>query len=269
MPYHPQGNGQCERFNRTLHDLLRSLPPAKKQAWPKHISQLVWAYNTSTHQSTGHSPYVLIFGVPPQLPVDFLLGTDLDASEEMTSTWEGWVQQHLEQLQVAWTVAQKNLKEAAEYRQQHHNQQACDPGFKEGQLVNLKNHHCQGHQKSQDIWSPVLYQAVQVPTEPDGPYVITLADGTGPMRRVHRTEMREAPPEILPYAPVVPKSSSPSRPQDSDLNSSTDEEALAWIGRKIPRQPAAATLQHIQQFNHNRGESPLGVNDDTLGTHPH
>ena len=34
--YRPQGNAQCERFNRTLH---KSLPPEKKKKWPEYIEE--------------------------------------------------------------------------------------------------------------------------------------------------------------------------------------------------------------------------------------
>ncbi len=127
--------------------------------WPQYISQLVCAYNTTTHRSTGQSPYSLMFRVPPRLPVDSLLVTDvLEADKNVMRSWEDWVQHRQERLRVAHSLAHKSLKDAAEYRQQHHNNQVHDTGFSKGQLIYLKDHSLQGRRKIQDVWSPVLYQ---------------------------------------------------------------------------------------------------------------
>ena len=101
-PYHPDGNGRCKRFNRTLNDMLRKMPSDKKSKWSQFLPEVVYEYNASPHSSTGYSPYYLFFGCEPKLPVDHPLGLDNDDDEEgigeMTNDWVATHYRRLEEV---------------------------------------------------------------------------------------------------------------------------------------------------------------------------
>lgn len=94
LPYYPEGNSVCERFNRTLHNLLCTLPQNRKRRWPELLPELVYAYNCTPHATTGYSPYFLFFGREPVLPVDMTLGLE----NKIYSSRDEWVTQHFQTL---------------------------------------------------------------------------------------------------------------------------------------------------------------------------
>jgi transposase InsO family protein len=70
-PYHPQGNGQCARFNRTIMGMLGTLDDKRKSQWSNHVKYLVHANNCTANDSMGYSPFELMFGRQPHLPIDW------------------------------------------------------------------------------------------------------------------------------------------------------------------------------------------------------
>ena len=60
--FHPQTDGQTERANRTIEDILRAYVNAKQDNWDEYLCFAEIAYNQSIQASTGYAPYYLNTG---------------------------------------------------------------------------------------------------------------------------------------------------------------------------------------------------------------
>ena len=64
--YHPQCNGETERFNRTMNAMLAQYVDKNQKDWEVWLPSVLFAYRTAAHSSTGHSPYEMVFGRYPK-----------------------------------------------------------------------------------------------------------------------------------------------------------------------------------------------------------
>lgn len=60
--YHPEANGSVERFNGTLKLMLKKFVQERVQNWDKFLPYLLFAYREVPCESTGYSPFELLFG---------------------------------------------------------------------------------------------------------------------------------------------------------------------------------------------------------------
>ena len=67
--YYPQTNGRCERFNRTLKEMITRLVNNRQAQWETQVAPALMAYRNSVSTVTGYTPFFLLYGRQGRLPL--------------------------------------------------------------------------------------------------------------------------------------------------------------------------------------------------------
>ena len=110
--YHPEGNGQVERFNRTLQSILAKTVDTNQDTWDSQLPKALFAYRTAVHETTDFTPFYLTFARSPQLPVDVMLGCVLPAT---LRSYPQFVQDAHKQMAAYCNIAQQHLQAYSVY----------------------------------------------------------------------------------------------------------------------------------------------------------
>ena len=81
-PYRPQSDGQVERYNRTLQQMLKAYVNDNRDDWDDHLPFVMAAYRATQHESTGCTPNKLFLHSENTLPVDLIAGSPPGNVEE-------------------------------------------------------------------------------------------------------------------------------------------------------------------------------------------
>ena len=183
-PYYPQSNGQCEHFNSTLLNMLGTLTPEQKKDWKNHVSAMVHAYNCTRNAATGFSPYYLLFGREPRLPVD--VEFDLQRGSQRGPLGEsGYVSQLRRQLKFAHNKAKLVASRQQARHKGLYDRKCRGATLDIGDLVLVKQTAWKGRHKIQDCWEEEDYQVVDQLT-PGVPVYVVKSIAVGRPRVLHR-----------------------------------------------------------------------------------
>ena len=113
-PYHPQSDGMIERFNRTLLDMLSTAVKNDHRNWDVQLPLLMLAYRTSVQETTGATPFSLMFGRPAQLPIDLEFNLPTATYGNSPNSYQHQLREHLQQAYQ--TVRKHTLREQSRHK---------------------------------------------------------------------------------------------------------------------------------------------------------
>ena len=101
------------------------------------MSKLSYAYNCTRHATTGYSPYYLLFGRSPRLPIDLLFNVSREKKEpaslpENVKKWKGALQEAL-------NIASRNVHAKTESGKLQYDKKVHSTALEPGDRVLVRN----------------------------------------------------------------------------------------------------------------------------------
>ncbi|XP_076456339.1 uncharacterized protein LOC143290708 [Babylonia areolata] len=136
-PYHAQCNGLVERFNGTLKTMLRCLAQEEPRSWDRWLPALLFAYREVPQESTGYSPFELLYGRTVRGPMQILRELWLHPENPEIQTAAEYVVNLRNKIADSCAIAQQNLSNASNKYKKFFDVKARHREFAEGSRVLL------------------------------------------------------------------------------------------------------------------------------------
>ena len=253
-PYHPMSNGQCERFNKSLVSMLSTLHPEQKKDWKTYIGPIVHAYNCTKHHTTGFSPFCLMFGREPNLPIDLAFGIE-NIENRKKQTHTKYIENLKEKLKVSFELAASNIKSAQARQKRAYDNRTKGTYIHVGDRVLVKVVSFDGRHKLADRWEEIKYAVIEQPNPEIPVYKVRKENGEGPVRTLHRNLLYPISTSLdMPVDETLPEV--PNRKLRSDTNnvqnqgSDDDSDNEYFVVQTVPKTydiPSSSTDVHTDR----------------------
>lgn len=225
-PYNSAANGVVERGHYTIREALIKSCNGKITRWPDYVPHAFFADKVTTRRATGYSPYFLLYGTDPVLPLDLfeatylVLGFEEDmSSADLLALRIRQLQKLPEDVERAAELLKKGRLRSKKQFEKKHGRRLIRSDYQPGNLVLVRNTAIEKElnrkSKPRYIGPFKVIRKTQ-----GGSYILSELNGTISKRGIAAFRLRIYHPRI--DTPITPD----KLPRDAFLSDTSDDDVV-------------------------------------------